>query len=266
MYSNGSVAPPRLSRNFALSIAALLAAVLILAAGGFAASATASTGGVGLTGSAAKSAPASKSASPSRGDRVVRLNRSQIIRLQRRLRLRADGVFGRRTRAALRRFQARHGLTADGRPHISALKALKIPVRAPAAPRPDSGSGDSASTSTVARVIMAARAVIGTPYRTAGNGPGGFDCSGLTVYAFRRAGINLPRTSFQQFRVGRSVTVNQIRRGDLVFFNTAGRGASHVGIAIGPAAAISATSHGVMRHPLKTGYWGQHLIGARRVV
>jgi cell wall-associated NlpC family hydrolase len=177
--------------------------------------------------------------------------------------LRADGVFGRRTRAALRRFQARHHLTADGRPHLRVLALLRIPVRTPttttAAPT------TSTAPASVQPAIEAAQAAIGAPYASGATGPSAFDCSGLMVYAFGQAGIALPRTSFAQYEVGTEVPLTEIQAGDLVFFDTDGPGASHVGIALGPETAISATSHGVMEHPLTTGYWGEHLIGARSV-
>ena len=111
----------------------------------------------------------------------------------------------------------------------------------------------------------AARAQIGAPYAYGGSAPGGFDCSGLVFYAFKQAGVTLPRTSFAQFETGTEVALTEIQAGDLIFFDTDGPGASHVGIALGPETAISATTHGVMEHPLTTGYWGEHLIGARRV-
>jgi peptidoglycan DL-endopeptidase CwlO len=91
------------------------------------------------------------------------------------------------------------------------------------------------------------------------------DCSGLLVYAFKQAGVTLPRTSFQQWNVGAPVSRANVQAGDLVFFNANGPGASHVGIATSNSTAISATSHGVMEHSLGGSYWGNHYIGARRV-
>ena len=96
-------------------------------------------------------------------------------------------------------------------------------------------------------------------------GNGGWDCSGLTQWAMAKAGISLPRTSYSQFGVGTPVERAAIQAGDLVFFDTDGTGASHVGIATGPGSVISATTHGVMEHAISGGYWGAHYVGARRV-
>jgi cell wall-associated NlpC family hydrolase len=62
-----------------------------------------------------------------------------------------------------------------------------------------------------------------------------------------------------------AVSRSAVRAGDLVFFNTSGGGASHVGIAISSGSAISATTHGVMVHTISGSYWGSHYVGARRV-
>lgn len=115
------------------------------------------------------------------------------------------------------------------------------------------------------RALAAARSQIGSPYSMGATGPGAFDCSGLTTYAFRRAGEALPRDSFGQFGAGRAVEKGDIRAGDLVFFSTNGPGASHVGIATGKGTVVSATSSGVMEHSMSDAYWGSQYVGARRV-
>jgi peptidoglycan DL-endopeptidase CwlO len=187
-------------------------------------------------------------------------SRAVTMAVQRKLGLTVDGGYGPITRAAVKSYQAAHGLTADGIVGPQTLAALGL-----------SGSSSSGSTTTsapssgVSAAISAAQAQIGKPYVAAGVGPSGFDCSGLTQYAFRQAGISLPRTSYAQYGVGTPVSQSAIRPGDLVFFNTAGGGASHVGIATSSTTMISATSHGVMQTAINDSYWGSHYVGARRV-
>jgi peptidoglycan DL-endopeptidase CwlO len=113
--------------------------------------------------------------------------------------------------------------------------------------------------------VEAAVSKVGAPYAMGAAGPDAFDCSGLTMWALARANIAAPPSSFAQFAMGHGVGRSEIRRGDLVFFDTFGAGASHVGIATGPTTAVSATDHGVMRHSIFDGYWGPHFIGARRI-
>jgi cell wall-associated NlpC family hydrolase len=113
--------------------------------------------------------------------------------------------------------------------------------------------------------VDAARGRIGSPYAMGATGPDAFDCSGLTGYALRRAGVALPRDSFGQYGAGKAVERGDIRAGDLVFFSTAGSGASHVGLATGKSTVVSATSSGVMEHAISDAYWGGHYVGARRV-
>jgi cell wall-associated NlpC family hydrolase len=124
----------------------------------------------------------------------------------------------------------------------------------------------SAQTSDASIAVAAAQDAIGSPYASAGTTKEGFDCSGLTRWAFRKAGIKLPHSSYDQYEMGEKVERADVLPGDLVFFDTAGSGASHVGIATDARHAISATSSGgVMEHSTRKGYWGSHYIGARRV-
>ncbi|MDA0178824.1 NlpC/P60 family protein [Solirubrobacter phytolaccae] len=114
-------------------------------------------------------------------------------------------------------------------------------------------------------VVDVAKAQIGDGYAYGAGGPDAFDCSGLTAYIFGRRGVSLPHSSFGQAAMGRPVSRDDIRPGDLVFFSTAGSGASHVGIATGKTTAVSATNSGVMEHSTVDAYWGGHFVTARRL-
>ncbi len=105
-------------------------------------------------------------------------------------------------------------------------------VDAPALP-----SGTGAGT----RALRAAAAQLGKGYRWGATGPATFDCSGLTSFAFRAAGITLPRSSSQQARVGRPVPLGDLQPGDLVFFY---QPVSHVGIYAGEGKMIHAPQTG----------------------
>jgi cell wall-associated NlpC family hydrolase len=113
--------------------------------------------------------------------------------------------------------------------------------------------------------VKAALSKVGASYAMSAAGPDAFDCSGLTMWALQRAGIAAPHSSFAQFAMGHGVSRSEIQRGDLVFFDSFGAGASHVALAVSPTTAVSATNHGVMTHPIFDAYWGGHFIGARRL-
>jgi cell wall-associated NlpC family hydrolase len=107
----------------------------------------------------------------------------------------------------------------------------------------------------------------GVPYRHGGSDPSGFDCSGFVQYVFKRVGALLPRETREQFLTGRRVDRDKVKAGDLVFFQTVSRGASHVGLAIGDGEFVHApSSRGVVRvERLATNYWAQRFVGARRI-
>ena len=118
-------------------------------------------------------------------------------------------------------------------------------------------------------VVPVARQFVGvTPYLWGGTTPAGFDCSGLVQYVYREAyGINLPRTSRQQFHAGVFIPLSHrhlMRPGDLVFFSSTGRPENihHVGIYIGNNRIIHAPSSG--RFVSEQTLWLHDFIGAVR--
>lgn len=106
---------------------------------------------------------------------------------------------------------------------------------------------DLAQRCAALRVILYAADQIGKPYQWGATGPDAFDCSGLTMMAYRAAGANIPRTSQQQWAFSRRVSAGQVMPGDLVFF--AGSDGTmtapgHVGIVLGERLMIDAPSSG----------------------
>ena len=130
----------------------------------------------------------------------------------------------------------------------------KNPEPVPAA-APVVADSDAAQTA-----VDAAMAQRGKPYVWAAGGPNSFDCSGLTAYAFRAAGIKLPHSSLSQSKMGQPVSRDQLQPGDLVFFYSP---VSHVGIYIGNGKMVHAPTSGdvVKVAPLMSGF-----SGARRIV
>jgi cell wall-associated NlpC family hydrolase len=116
------------------------------------------------------------------------------------------------------------------------------------------------------RIIMEAKKLIGTPYKFGGTTPKGFDCSGFVYYTHKKIGKTLPRSSSLMYQRGQSVHKSNLRPGDLVFFSTYKKGASHVAIYIGNNLIIHATSEGVKIDSLNSSYWRSKFIGARRIV
>ncbi|SCG04674.1 Cell wall-associated hydrolase, NlpC family [Streptomyces sp. MnatMP-M17] len=104
-----------------------------------------------------------------------------------------------------------------------------------------SGSSDSGYATKAAKVLAFARAQIGKPYVWGASGPSSYDCSGLTQAAWREAGVELPRTTWEQVKVGTRVATGDLLPGDLVFFYD---DISHVGIYIGDGMMIHAPKPG----------------------
>ncbi len=132
------------------------------------------------------------------------------------------------------------------------------------------GGGDPNFASPAAHAAFeAAHKELGVPYLYGGESPkAGFDCSGLMQWAYHQAGINLPRVADQQFTVGTSVGLNDLKEGDLVFFRIGGGDVDHVGMYVGNHMFLEAPRTGevVQMADLRNPYWSSQFAGARRVV
>ena len=111
-----------------------------------------------------------------------------------------------------------------------------------------------------ALVLRVVRAQLGTPYRWGGASPLGFDCSGLVMWAYGRAGISLPHSSYALMSAGRAVRRAGMRPGDLVF----SYGGGHVGVYMGNGVVIHAPHTGARVSRVSLRSWP--LIAIRRII
>jgi peptidoglycan endopeptidase LytE len=141
-------------------------------------------------------------------------------------------------------------------------------------PAPPSPNDPAAPPTPPVRVGLAARvrasalAYRGTPYVWGGASPAGVDCSGLVYLVYAPYVAHLPRTSFDQWTAGAAVDRADLLPGDLVFFNTDGTGASHVGIYVGDGQFVhaAASAQRVVVDRLDAPYYLMHYVGARRIL
>lgn len=144
---------------------------------------------------------------------------------------------------------------------------VEVPSDQPATPPTVDPFPEPTAPPTFAAAVATALEYLGVPYRNGGSDPSGFDCSGFVQYVFARIGAMLPREVRDQYRVGRKIDFDDVRAGDLLFFETVSRGASHVGMALGDGRFVHApSSRGVVRvEPYTASYWARRFVGARRV-
>ena len=181
-----------------------------------------------------------------------------------------DGVYGARTVAAVKKYQASMGLAADGVIGNFTYKKLmgkEMPTHRTPHSNRNYGSSYGYGSSTARALISTAYDYVGVPYVFGGTTPWGFDCSGYTQYVFRQMGIEIPRTADAQYYAYPKVSSSELEPGDLVFFETYEPGPSHCGIYIGNGQMLQAgSSTGVTVSNVFSGYWGARYIGAARVL
>lgn len=140
---------------------------------------------------------------------------------------------------------------------LLAVAATSLSACVGAIPEPMVDAGAAASTN--------AQSQVGVPYVYGGSTPGkGFDCSGLTSWAWREAGYAIPRTSASQYSFTERISRDQLRPGDLVFYGYSG--VSHVVMYIGGGNIVHAPGSGrYVRVEALSSYWTAALIGYGRV-
>jgi cell wall-associated NlpC family hydrolase len=124
---------------------------------------------------------------------------------------------------------------------------------------------------TLNKIEWNAKSFLGTPYVWGATGPSKFDCSGFTQWVYRDVGIDIPRVSKDQARVGQYIAYSNLQRGDMVFFDTkrhrSGK-VTHVGIYLGQGDFIHASSAGkkvVIYNFNKKEFYKKRFLWGRRV-
>ena len=135
------------------------------------------------------------------------------------------------------------------------------------APEPRPPAPEAAASPQREDLVRTAQNFLGLPYLWGGTSPEtGFDCSGLAMAVYRLNGLRLPRSSREQFEAGTPVSAQELRKGDLLFFATAGGGkASHVAVYIGDGAFIHAPGRGrsICRDTLANPVLSRQFLGGR---
>ena len=133
-------------------------------------------------------------------------------------------------------------------------------------------TGDTSSSQKADKVIAEGKKHMNKPYVWGAEGPNSFDCSGFTQYVFKQAvGVSIPRVSKDQSKFGQPINRNELKKGDLMFFDTSGSNngvVSHVGIYMGNGQMIHGSSGAkkVKISDVSTGYYYNAFTNARRVL
>jgi cell wall-associated NlpC family hydrolase len=130
------------------------------------------------------------------------------------------------------------------------------------------GKPSNKISATMQQFFVNVTKYFGTRYRSGGQTPAGFDCSGFVRFMFGKVfNMELPRSSREMAALGNKVNKNELQPGDLVFFQTKGKQINHVGIFIGNDTFIhSSISKGITEDQLQRDYYEKRFAGAVRLL
>lgn len=178
----------------------------------------------------------------------------------------ATGYYGTETVAAVTAFQERNGLGVDGKTGEQTLSLIYSPNAVESATK----EKEAVRTANVTTFLEVAANQLGEPYIFGNVGPDSFDCSGLVYYCLSQAGSSRGRynaAGYAQVDDWEKITsMDNLQRGDLLFFSTNGKGVGHTGIYIGDGEMIDASSSNgqVVRRSCFTSFWQSNFVVARR--
>lgn len=178
----------------------------------------------------------------------------------------ATGYYGTETIEAVKAFQKRNNLTIDGKTGQETLDLLFSPN----ALESTSKAKKEQRRANIMEVIATAENQLGDRYVWGAQGPNSFDCSGLVYYCLMKAGSSRNRydaAGYSQVSDWEKITsLDDLEKGDLLFFSTNGKRVGHTGIYIGGGMMIDASSARgkVVKRECKTGFWVRAFVCARR--
>lgn len=190
-------------------------------------------------------------------------NPNAIAYVQKFLKVKVTGKFGKSTVTAVKKFQTLKGIPVSGSVGKQTWAGI-LDAPAPLAPIPTDAA--PAVSTRAKNAVAAARQHLGKKYVLGGVGPKVFDCSGLVQSAWKDAGVKIPRTSGQQFAATRRIALTDIQPGDLLFYGPAG--SWHVAMYIGNDQIVEAANpkKGLVISSHHWQWYTTNFVGAGRII